>query len=133
MPQGSQSILMFVGMIAIFYFLVLRPQKKKAQEAQKMKDGMKIGDTIVTIGGIRGQVSRITEDSFFIKTGQDGQEIEFLKQALSYIVKPVAGFDAGKAEEDERTNADRLAREEEEASFNRGLDDPDEDRGDSDL
>lgn len=117
MPQGSQSIILFVGMIAIFYFFVLRPQKKKAQEAQKVRESMKTGDTVVTIGGIRGQVTRITEDSFFIKSGSQGQELEFLKQALSYVVKPVEGFDPEKAEHDDRTNADALEREEEETHY----------------
>lgn len=118
MPQGGQSIIMLVAMLAIFYFLILRPQKKKTEEAQKMREGMKIGDTVVTIGGIRGRVTRMSEDSFFIQSGQDGHEIEFLKQALSYVVKPVEGFNPETVEESNEDNADRLDREEEENALN---------------
>ena len=57
-----------------------------------MRDAIKVGDKIVTIGGIRGVITDIYDDSFEIETGSEHQKIEFLKQAISYIVKPVEGY-----------------------------------------
>lgn len=88
-----QSLIMMVSLFAIMYFLMIRPQKKKMEEANKMRSEMKIGDRIVTVGGIRGKVTSITDDSFEIETGSDFQRIEFLKHALSYIVTPVSGHE----------------------------------------
>lgn len=93
-----------VALFAIMYFLMIRPQKKKMDEANKMRSEMKIGDRIVTVGGIRGKVTNITDDSFEIETGSDFQRIEFLKQALSYIVTPVSGHDEIIIEDEEVDN-----------------------------
>lgn len=79
------SLLMF-GMIGIvFYFMIIKPQKKQRQEYQNTMESLKVGDTVVTRGGIRGVVVEITEDSFIIETGNSN--IELLKQSLSYIDK----------------------------------------------
>ncbi len=99
-----QSLIMMVALFAIMYFLMIRPQKKKMDEANKMRSEMKIGDRIVTVGGIRGKVTNITDDSFEIETGSDFQRIEFLKQALSYIVTPVSGHDEIIIEDEEVDN-----------------------------
>lgn len=99
-----QSLIMMVALFAIMYFLMIRPQKKKMDEANKMRSEMKIGDRIVTVGGIRGKVTNITDDSFEIETGSDFQRIEFLKQALSYIVIPVSGHDEIIIEDEEVDN-----------------------------
>ena len=51
-----ESIVMLVIMFAIFYFLLIRPENKRKKKAQEMRDGIKKGDTITTIGGIIGRV-----------------------------------------------------------------------------
>lgn len=130
-PPQFQPFIMLVLFGALMYFLLIRPQKKKQQEAQKVKESMKVGDNIVTIGGIRGRVTSITEDSFEIETGSDHMRLEFLKQALSYIVTPVAGMEntpddglvssdelAGEShEEDPYTPDDIVIEEEEELGY----------------
>ena len=64
-PCGSQggmsTIIMMVAMFAIFYFLLIRPQSKKAKEHQNMLNELKKGDEVVTGGGIVGRVSGITD------------------------------------------------------------------------
>lgn len=112
LPAGSESIVMLVAMGALMYFLMIRPQKKKQQEEAKLKESMKIGDTVVTIGGIRGKVTNMTEDSFEIETGSDKLRIEFLRQALSYIVTPVPGLES--MAEDTYVSSDELGGEDEE-------------------
>ena len=93
MPQWGSSLMMLAFLFAAMYFLMIRPQKKKMQKEQEMRQEMKVGDQVVTIGGIRGRVVAIREDAFELETGSEGARIEFLKQALGYIVKPVPGFE----------------------------------------
>ncbi len=77
------TILMLVIMVAVFYFLMIRPENKRKKEAEQMRSEMKIGDKITTIGGIVGKVVDIKEDKFVVETGADQVRIEFTKWALS--------------------------------------------------
>lgn len=96
--QQLYPIIMLAIMFGAMYFLMIRPQKKRQEEMAKVRDTLKIGDTIVTIGGIRGRIVALTEDAFEIETGQEHHRVEFLRNALSYVVQPVAGYE-GKKEE----------------------------------
>ena len=80
---GVTSILMIVLMIGVFYFLLIRPENKRKKEAEELRTSLKVGDTIVTIGGIVGIVVDIKEEKFVIETGADRVRIEFQKWALS--------------------------------------------------
>ena len=55
MEGASSSIIMLVVLIAVFYFMLIRPENKRKKKAQEMRDSLKKGDTITTIGGHRGQ------------------------------------------------------------------------------
>ena len=79
----SSSIIMMVAMIAIFYFMLIRPENKRKKEAEQLRSQMKNGDSIITIGGITGTVVDIKEDRFVIETGADRVRIELMKWALS--------------------------------------------------
>ncbi|MEI3130005.1 MAG: preprotein translocase subunit YajC [Oscillospiraceae bacterium] len=63
---GLSIILIFVAVIAIMYFLMIRPEKKKQKKVEAMRDALKVGDNITTIGGIVGDVVSI-------KDGKDGK------------------------------------------------------------
>ncbi len=76
-------ILSLVVMIAIFYFVMIRPENKRKKEAEQMRSNLKVGDRITTIGGIVGTVVNVKEDKFVIETGADLVRIEFCKWALS--------------------------------------------------
>lgn len=80
---GGQGILMLVVMIAIFYFLLIRPENKRKKEAEQMRSSVKVGDEISTIGGIVGTVVSVKDERFVIETGADQVRIEFAKWALS--------------------------------------------------
>ena len=84
-PSGGlgSTIIMLVAMLAIFYFMMIRPENKRKKEAELMRSEMKVGDEIVTIGGICGKVVHIKEDKFVIETSADQVRIEFAKWALS--------------------------------------------------
>ena len=80
--MGS-SIIMLVIMLAIFYFMLIRPENKRKKEAEQMRASVKTGDKITTIGGIIGTVVNVKEDKIVIETSADQVRIEFAKWAIS--------------------------------------------------
>ena len=79
----SSSLIMMVAMIAIFYFMLIRPENKRKKEAEQMRSTVKKGDKIVTIGGIVGTVVDVKESRIVIETGADQVRIELEKWAIS--------------------------------------------------
>lgn len=77
------TILMIVAMIAIFYFLLIRPENKKKKAATEMRNSLKVGDEITTIGGVIGTVCAVKEETIVLETGADRVRIEFTKWAIS--------------------------------------------------
>lgn len=85
-PTGMLgSVIMIVAMIAIFYFLMYRPQKKQEKEAAKMRDELMVGDEITTIGGIIGEIVSIKENTVMIETGKDRTKIRILTTAIRNV------------------------------------------------
>ena len=80
--MGS-SILMIVAMLAIFYFMLIRPENKRKKEAEQTRNSVKKGDEITTIGGIVGTVVDVKEDKLVIETSADQVRIELMKWAIS--------------------------------------------------
>ena len=80
---GMTSIIMIVAMIAVFYFLMIRPENKRKKEAEQMRSAVKSGDQITTIGGIMGTVVSVKDDKFVMETGADQVRIEMAKWAIS--------------------------------------------------
>ena len=74
-------------MIVIFYFLLIRPERKRKQAAQAMRDNLQVGDTITTIGGVVGKVVSISNDFIVIETSEDRVRIQFTKWAVSTVGK----------------------------------------------
>ena len=70
------SFLPLILMIAVFYFLLISPQRKRDKEKRAMLDALQVGDKIVTIGGICGKVAKIKDNYVFIETGNIGTETE---------------------------------------------------------
>lgn len=79
------SILVLVVIVITFYFLYLRPQKKRDKEFAKMRDSLKIGDVVITIGGIVGIVTSIKEDVIILETGNDKNKVRIKKWAVKEI------------------------------------------------
>ena len=82
---STVSILMIVAMIAIFYFVGIRPQKKQEKEANNMRNSLAVGDEITTIGGIIGKVVSIKDETCVIETTHERTKIRILKSAISRI------------------------------------------------
>ena len=104
----NQMLLPIIAMIAIFYFMLIRPEKKRKKEAEELRNSLKVGDEIITIGGITGTVVDVKEEKFVIETGADCVRIEFQKWALSTNETAVAAkkeADAKAAEEKAKAKA----------------------------
>ena len=78
------TIIMLVIVVALFWFMS-RKQKKEEKALQEMKDSIKIGDEITTIGGIVGRVVNVKEDTIVIETTKDRTKIRFLKSAVKSV------------------------------------------------
>ena len=77
------EIIMIVVMLAIMYFLLIRPENKKKKAAEEMRNSLKAGDQITTIGGIVGTICAVKDKTIVIETGADRVRIEFTKWAVS--------------------------------------------------
>lgn len=83
--SGLMSIGMLVIMFALLYFLMIRPQKKREKADQEMRAALKVGDEIVTIGGVVGKVEKITDRTVVISTTSAKNKIEFLKTSVASV------------------------------------------------
>ena len=128
------TFITFGVIILIFYFLIIRPQRKRDKEAKAMLDAIKKGDKVVTIGGIRGTVAVVKDGTVILKV-DDNTRIEFSKSAISTVLnkkeeapaaeKPAKkekaakdekpAVEAPKEEEAEAAEAEEAAPEEEKA------------------
>jgi preprotein translocase subunit YajC len=95
-PQSFiTSLIPFAAIIAIFYFLIIRPQNKKQKETRKMLSALKKGDRIVTIGGIHGTIQSVKESSVIVRV-DDTTKVEFSRSAIASVITA--------AREDEKTD-----------------------------
>lgn len=87
---GGMGLLVIelVIFIAIFYFLILGPQKKQRKAIEQMLAGLQMGDKVLTIGGIIGKIVKIKEDEVVIETGTGNEKstIKFQKNAISRVL-----------------------------------------------
>ena len=84
MPAASMSmIIMMVVMIGVFYFFLIRPENKKKKAMNEMRNSLKVGDNITTIGGVVGDIVHVKDDNIVIEVGADKVRLEFTKWAIS--------------------------------------------------
>lgn len=81
--MGAETIIMLVVVFAAFYFLMIRPENKRKKAITEMRNSLKIGDEITTIGGVVGTICAIKEQTVVMETGADRVRIEFTKWAIS--------------------------------------------------
>ena len=113
---GAGSLLsMFLPLVLIFvvfYFLMLRPQKKQERKEAQMRDNLQVGDEVTTIGGIIGRVVSIKDETFTLETSRDRTKIRFVRNAIKSVDVKIAdryaeaAEKAEKAEQTEETKAE---------------------------
>jgi preprotein translocase YajC subunit len=102
MAGFAPQLIMIVALFAIMYFLLIRPQKKKDDEVRKMRESLKVGDDVLTIGGIYGKVVRIKDDRLTLQVGADRTRMDVAKWAINNIEKASDSKGSKAAEEDKK-------------------------------
>ena len=93
MEQGLGQVVFLALLIAVFYFLLIRPQKKRVEQHQKLIGSVDVGDEIVTIGGLYGTVTAIGDDDFEMEPSP-GMRLRFVKSAIARRVNEDVAVDA---------------------------------------
>ncbi|MCI9609331.1 MAG: preprotein translocase subunit YajC [Oscillibacter sp.] len=102
------TILMLIVMVAIMYFLMIRPENKRKKKAQEMRDSLKKGDIITSIGGIIGKIVSVGKDTIIIETSEDRVRLELTKWAVSSV-----GVQSGEQPEEKKEEKKSAKKEEE--------------------
>ena len=105
--QLMGTLIPLVLLIVVMYFLIIRPQKKREREVNRMRSNLHVGDEIITIGGICGKIVKTKEDSIVIQVGADKTKFEMMRWSVSKVVDSVEQKDIKKnvapEEEEEET------------------------------
>ncbi len=107
MGQNSQSIIIMVVLLAVMYFMLIRPQNKKDKQDREMRSNLQVGDEIMTVGGIYGKVVRIREDRITIASGAEKTKLEITKTAVASKVEEKAGK-VVEEDKDKKTSPKRI-------------------------
>ncbi len=83
--QLISTIVMLVAMVAIFYFLMYRPQKKQEKKVAEMRDSLTVGDEVTTIGGIIGEIVSIKDETVIIETTKERTKLRLLRSAIKTV------------------------------------------------
>src|SRR5690606_33677842 len=76
-----------IGFLAVFYFLIIRPQKKKEAQVNEMRNNLRVGDEVITIGGIHGKIVKVKEDYVTLEVGSAKTKLEMTRWAIGSVVK----------------------------------------------
>ncbi len=83
---GYEGIIMLVAMFAIFYFLLIRPQQKRAKQHKELIGNVKAGDSVVTAGGIHGKISHVDDLTITLEVAT-GVKIKMNRSSISEVKK----------------------------------------------
>lgn len=86
--QGTSLItviIMYAAIFAVFYFLFIRPQKKKEQKLKDMREAITVGDKVTTVGGIIANVAKVEEDFVVLELGPNRTKVPFEKWAIATV------------------------------------------------
>ena len=103
-----ESLLLMVAMIAVFYFLIIRPENKRKKQAEQMRSSLKKGDRVTTIGGMVGKIVQVNDSTIVFETSEDRVRIEVTKwavQSTGAMEQAAAQKNGKKADKAEETPA----------------------------
>ena len=81
------SIVYMVALFAIFYFLFIRPQKKKEKQLESLRSSLEVGQMVTTIGGMLATVAKVEEDFVVLEVGPNRTKMPFKKWAIASVEK----------------------------------------------
>ena len=76
------SMILLVAMIAVFYFLIIRPENKRKKQAETMRNSLKKGERITTIGGMVGRIVQVNDTTVVFETSEDRVRVEITKWGI---------------------------------------------------
>ncbi|WP_297813456.1 preprotein translocase subunit YajC [uncultured Finegoldia sp.] len=100
MPKMLASLLPLIALFGVMYFLMIRPQQKQQKQLMEMRNAIKVGDEVITIGGIKGTVVALTDDTVVLETSSQKTRIEFVRNAIASNVKSVVAKENKKEEKE---------------------------------
>lgn len=86
MPEQIQGLIVPIGILVVFYLFAIRPQKKKEKQVHEMRGSLKVGDDIVTIGGIYGKIIIVKEDIITLEVGTTKTRLDVTRWAVGTII-----------------------------------------------
>lgn len=82
LQSGTSSLLLIVAMFAVFYFLMIMPENKRKKKAEEMRNSLKKGERITTIGGLTGKIVQVNDSTVVFETSEDRVRIEIAKWGI---------------------------------------------------
>ena len=82
---AATQFLPLVLLVFLMYFLLIRPQKRREKETAAMRNSVRVGDEVITIGGLRGRIVKTRDESLVIEVGADKIKFEIMRWAISKI------------------------------------------------
>ena len=104
MQNGLGQLILLAMLIGVFYFVLIRPQKKRAEQHQQLVGSVDVGDEIMTIGGLYGTVTAIGDEDFEMEPSP-GTRLRFVKSAIARRITEELQTDAEPADEIGETGA----------------------------
>jgi len=99
------SLLYGAALVAVFYFLIIRPQQVRARETKTLQAALSEGDRVITVGGLHGTVVRVLDQTVILRA-LDNSELEFEKLAIARITTDIPSFPPDAEELDEPEDAE---------------------------
>ena len=91
-----EQMILLVAMIAVFYFLIIRPENKRKKQAENMRNSLKKGERITTIGGMVGRIVQVNDTTVVFETSEDRVRIEIAKWGIQSTESMEAAAQKGK-------------------------------------
>ncbi|HCO19384.1 MAG TPA: preprotein translocase subunit YajC [Tissierellales bacterium] len=84
--EQLQAFILPIGLLVIFYFFAIRPQKKKEKEIKEMRSSLRVGDEVITIGGIMGKIIKLKDDYVTLEIGSAKTKLDITRWAVGSVV-----------------------------------------------
>lgn len=85
--EQLQAFILPIGLLVIFYFFAIRPQRKKEKEIKEMRGSLRVGDEVITIGGIQGKIVKLKVDTVTLEVSTAKTKLEVTRWAIGSVVK----------------------------------------------
>lgn len=85
--EQLQAFILPIGLLVIFYFFAIRPQRKKEKEIKEMRGSLKVGDEVITIGGIQGKIVKLKVDNVTLEVSSAKTKLDVTRWAIGSVVK----------------------------------------------